>query len=118
MGKPGRSPVAEDGKAAARAVWGATPAGWTFGQGAEPGTREYFETVVERRSTYEQPWLQRLVPFKTFRDRAVLEVGCGAGYDAVALAEAGAIYTGVDITPENIARTRAHLALFGLDATV
>jgi ubiquinone/menaquinone biosynthesis C-methylase UbiE len=106
--------MAEHGKDAARAVWGATPAGWTFGQGAEPGTREYFNAVIERRSNHEQPWLVELVPFMSFNGLRVLEVGCGAGYDAVAICAAGASYTGIDLAPQNISRTKAHLALFDL----
>ena len=46
-----------DGKEAARQVWGASPAGWVYGEGAAIGTREYFENVIRKRSTYELPWL-------------------------------------------------------------
>ena len=88
-------------KRAAQAVWGASPAGTTHGGGTEPGTREFFERVLELRNSYEIPWLGELVPFAAYRGRAVLEVGCGAGFDAYSFATAGADYTGVDITPQN-----------------
>jgi ubiquinone/menaquinone biosynthesis C-methylase UbiE len=66
----------------------------------------------------ELPWLRQVIPFESFRGRRVLEIGCGAGYDAYDIARHGATYTGVDITPENIERTRRHLALSGLKGRV
>lgn len=99
-------------------VWGASPAGAIYAGGAEPGTREFFETARRRRNDYEIPWLAELVPFGATAGRAVLEVGCGAGFDAYDFCKAGARYTGIDITPENPRRTRAHLSLYGLKPKV
>lgn len=107
-----------DIKQQTRAVWGASPAGTTYGGAAEPGTPEFFRAVLERRSTHEQPWLWEVVPFASFADRRVLEVGCGAGYDAYELMRNGAIYTGIDLTPENPERVRRHLAPFGFEPDV
>ena len=83
-----------------------------------PGTLEFLENVLRVRSTYEQPWLHELVPFASFRGKAVLEIGCGAGYDAYEFCRRGAAYTGVDIAPENVARTRSHLELLGFNFDV
>jgi len=99
-------------------VWGASPAGTSYAGGAEPGTREFFETARRRRNGYELPWLAELVPFGAMSGREVLEIGCGAGFDAYDFCKAGARYTGIDITPENPRRTRAHLALYGLNPGV
>ena len=107
-----------DGKDAARKVWGAAPAGWVFGKGAAIGTKEYFENVLLKRSSYEQPWLFEVFPFGSTRGKRVLEVGCGAGYDAYEFCRTGANYTGIDITPENIERTKKHLGLFGFNHDV
>lgn len=101
------------GKSAAKQVWGASPAGTTWALDAEPGTKEFFDRVRAKRSTEELPWLRDVVGFDSFADRDVLEIGCGAGYDAFDFCEAGARYVGVDLTPENIERTRKHLALYG-----
>ena len=46
--------------------------------------------------------LLRLVDFDGFRDRRVLEVGCGAGTDLVRFALGGAKVTGVDLAPSAI----------------
>ena len=100
-------------KKASQSVWGASPAGWTFAEGAEPGTKEFFERVLSKRSSYEQPWLFELVPFSSSRNQKVLELGCGAGYDAYEFCRNGADYTGIDITSENPERTRKHLGFYG-----
>jgi ubiquinone/menaquinone biosynthesis C-methylase UbiE len=102
-------------KSAAQQTWTANPAGWTYGGGAAPGTKEFFDNVLAKRSTEEQPWLFDLVPFATFRGKQVLELGCGAGYDAYAFCKNGADYTGIDLTPDNPLRTRTHLSFYGLE---
>ncbi len=101
-------------KEKAQAVWGASPAGWTWAPDEQPGTREFFEKVLSKRSSYELPWLFELVPFASYRGKAVIELGCGAGYDAYEFCRNGADYTGIDITPANPGRTRGHLGHFGL----
>lgn len=100
-----------------RNVWGASPAGTTSSK-AKPKTKEFFEEAFKYRAEYEQPWLYEVVPFKDFKDKKVLEIGCGAGFDAYNITREGAIYTGIDITPENIERTRTHLGFFGLDGEI
>lgn len=100
-------------KESSKTVWGATPAGSTFGGGADPGTKEFFENVLRKRSTYELLWLSELIPFASFRNKKVLELGCGAGYDAYEFYRNRADYTGIDITPENIERTMRHLGFYG-----
>lgn len=101
-------------KRQAQDTWGASPAGSTLAPGAHPGTRQFFESVLQRRSTGEMRWLPQEVPFDELGGQRVLEVGCGAGYDAFALAEAGVEYVGIDLTAANPVRTRDHLALFNL----
>lgn len=103
-----------DIKENSRRVWAATPAGSRHAAGADPGTREFFEAAFRRRSEEEIPWLTCVIPFESTRDKKVLELGCGAGYDAYTFCRAGADYTGIDITPQNIARAGSHLALYDL----
>ena len=95
-------------------VWGATPAGSSFADGFNPGTREFFEKVLKKRSTYELPWLFELVDFAAYKDKRVLELGCGARYDAYEFCRNEAEYTGIDLVPENVARTKKHLSFYGL----
>lgn len=108
----------ERGRDAARAVWGSTPAGHRFAAGAEPGSREYFDTARAWRTAHDVPWQYALIPFAEWRGRDVLEVGCGAGFDAHEIARHGARYTGIDIAPENVARTQRQFELADLPGTV
>ena len=105
-------------KQAARAVWGTTPAGSAHAPGIEPGTPAFFATALARRSSYELPWLADLVPLQALRDRSVLEIGCGAGFDAHMFCDHGCDYYGIDLAPENARRTRRHLAHFGMTPAV
>jgi ubiquinone/menaquinone biosynthesis C-methylase UbiE len=98
-------------------VWGASPAGTTSSE-AKPKSKEFFEEAFKFRSEYEQPWLYDIIPFKEFKNKKVLELGCGAGFDAYNITREGAVYTGIDITPENIERTRTHLSFFDLKAEI
>ncbi len=69
-------------------------------------------------SEVEQPWLPEVVPFRTMAGKKVLEIGHGPGFDALTLLKNGANYTGIDITPENVVRTKQHLKFFGFEPDV
>ncbi|HXW03698.1 MAG TPA: methyltransferase domain-containing protein [Vicinamibacterales bacterium] len=60
--------------------------------------------------------LLRLVDFAGYRDRRVLDVGCGAGTDLVRFARGGAIVSGVDVSSSAIALARENFAQQGLTA--
>jgi len=91
----------QSAKERARSVWGASPAGTTHAPNEAPGTRAFFERARERRANDELPFLRELVPFAKWKGKQVLELGCGAGFDAYEICAAGAEYTGIDLTPEN-----------------
>jgi ubiquinone/menaquinone biosynthesis C-methylase UbiE len=107
-----------DGKREAQKTWGASPTGSTAAPGHQPGTREFFDKAREFRDTIEQPWLTDVVPFHQMAGWRVLEIGFGPGYDTLKFLQAGALYSGIDITPENVERTKRHLALFGYEPDV
>lgn len=104
-------------KEAAKAVWGTSPAGWTFGQTHKPGSKEFFDAVIAKRFSYECDWLDGIVRFEKLKRKKVLEIGCGAGYDAYQFCKHGAEYTGIDITPANPLLTRQHLSYYGYQPT-
>jgi SAM-dependent methyltransferase len=58
--------------------------------------------------------LPRLIDFDGYRDRAVLEVGCGAAVDLARFARGGARATGVDVAASAIELARANFAQQGL----
>jgi SAM-dependent methyltransferase len=79
----------------------------------EVGSREYFDEVEARKYSVE-PHIPGFAQFPRWRNRRVLEIGCGIGTDAVNFARHGAVYTGVDLSDVSIALARQRFAAFGL----
>ena len=98
-----------------RAFWQANPCGVKFADAA-PGTRRFYELVEAHRYTKE--WhIPIAADFGNARGLKVLEIGCGLGTDGAQFAEAGADYTGVDLTEASVALARKRFALFNLSGT-
>jgi ubiquinone/menaquinone biosynthesis C-methylase UbiE len=95
-----------------RAFWQANPCGVKFAEAA-PGTRHFYELVEAHRYTKE--WhIPLAADFASARGLKVLEIGCGLGTDGAQFAEAGADYTGVDLTDAAIALARKRFELYDL----
>jgi ubiquinone/menaquinone biosynthesis C-methylase UbiE len=95
-----------------RAFWQANPCGVKFAD-AEPGTRRFYELVEAHRYTKE--WhIPEAANFAAARGLKVLEIGCGLGTDGAQFAEAGADYTGVDLTEAAVDLARKRFELFDL----
>lgn len=95
-----------------RAFWQANPCGTKFAD-AEPGTRRFYELVEEHRYTKE--WhIPAAADFNSAKGLKVLEIGCGLGTDGARFAQAGADYTGVDLTQAAIELARRRFELFEL----
>lgn len=105
-------------KEATKNVWGKSPAGTTHAKDFNPGTKEFFEKVLHERFSKEHDFLINLVDYPQWKNKKVLEIGCGAGYDAYMFCKYGAEYTGIDIVPENIDRTKKHLDLYRLKGSI
>lgn len=95
-----------------RAFWQANPCGVKFADAA-PGTRRFYELVEAHRYTSE--WhIPIAADFMSTGGLKVLEIGCGVGTDGAQFAEAGADYTGVDLTEAAVELARKRFELFGL----
>ena len=95
-----------------RAFWQANPCGVKFADAA-PGTRHFYELVEAHRYTKE--WhIPVAADFASARGLKVLEIGCGLGTDGAQFAEAGADYTGVDLTEAAVELARKRFELFDL----
>lgn len=103
-------------KRAAVETWTHDPCGERDARG-EPGTRAYFESLLEARNAYA-PWMAEALGYEGARGLRVLDVGCGQGIDVARYARAGAQATGVDLTPRHVELARAHIAALGLDAEI
>jgi len=95
-----------------RAFWQANPCGTKFSD-AEPGTRRFYELVEAHR--YDKEWhIPLAAGFANAGGLRVLEVGCGLGTDGAQFAEAGADYTGVDLTDAAVELAQKRFTLFQL----
>jgi len=95
-----------------RAFWQANPCGVKFADAA-PGTRKFYELVETHRYTKE--WhIPIAADFQSASGLQVLEIGCGLGTDGAQFAQAGADYTGVDLTEAAVDLARQRFEMFGL----
>jgi ubiquinone/menaquinone biosynthesis C-methylase UbiE len=103
----------QDAKQAAVEQWTADPCGSDRVE-LEPGSRDYFEDLLEARSRYA-PWMAEALGYAGTAGRDVLDVGSGQGIDLARYAMAGARATGIDLTPRHVELATAHLEAMGLD---
>ena len=83
----------------------------------ELGTKEYFEEVTRRKYLVESHILD-FAKFDTYKGMSVLEVGCGLGTAAQSFMEAGAVYTGIDVSPKSIELAKKRIEVFQLTGDV
>jgi SAM-dependent methyltransferase len=109
-------PEMTEAKTRVRRYWDEQPCGEQL-TGAARGSDEYFDDI-ERAKDRLEPYEHRFADYSRWRDRDVLEVGCGLGTDTVRFARAGARVTALDIAPTAVELTRRHLDAEGLAAAV
>jgi len=79
----------------------------------EIGTREYFEEVTKRKYLVE-PHILEFAEFEKYKNKRVLEVGCGIGTAAQSFIENGAIYEGIDLSDYSIQLATQRMRAFNL----
>ncbi len=79
----------------------------------EVGTKEYFLDVSAKKYKVE-PHIIKFADFSRWKGKKVLEIGCGIGTAAQSFAEAGAIYTGVDISEKSLNVAKKRFDVFNL----
>lgn len=77
------------------------------------GSRGFFDDL-DQYHFEKLHHLLRLVNFDGYKDKKVLEVGCGAAVDLARFAKGGAIVTGVDLASSAIELARANFQQQGL----
>jgi SAM-dependent methyltransferase len=103
---------AETPIAAVRAYWDRRPCNVRHSP-APLGTRQYFDEV-EARKYFVEPHILRLAQFERWRDRRVLEIGCGIGTDTIRFARAGAQVTAVDLSRASLDLAQRRAEVYGL----
>lgn len=98
-------------KTAVREFWDAASCGERLLLPARD--REGFEQQANERFRLE-PYIVDFAAFSSSGGRQILEIGVGLGADHQRFVEAGAVTTGVDLTPRAIELTEQRLQVFGL----
>ena len=81
----------------------------------EIGTKEYFDEV-EKRKYFVEPHIPDFAEFQRWKNREVLEIGCGIGTESINFARAGAKLTVLDLSEKSIDITKTRFQIFGLTA--
>jgi SAM-dependent methyltransferase len=97
---------------AVRDFWNARPCNIRHSPKAV-GSREYFDEV-ERRKYFVEPHIPAFAEFERWKDRTVLEIGCGIGTDTVSFARAGAHVIAVELSEKSAELARQRVDVFGL----
>src|SRR2546423_3723214 len=94
-------------KAEVREFWNADPCGTRYLEG-----KDDFEAHARARYALE-PHIFDFADFKSARGQKVLEIGVGMGADFLEWLKAGALATGVDLSPVSIEKARRRCELAG-----
>lgn len=81
------------------------------------GTKEYFDEVTERKYFVESH-IKSFADFGAYKDKDVLEVGCGIGTAAQSFIEHGARYTGIDVSKKSIEIAKTRMDVYGLKGDI
>ncbi|MDZ7303579.1 MAG: class I SAM-dependent methyltransferase [candidate division KSB1 bacterium] len=79
------------------------------------GTKGFFEDLEEYRFD-KLHYLPEVVDFNGYRDKRLLEIGCGIGIDLIRFAQGGASVTGVDLAEKSVELAKKNFELHGLKA--
>jgi ubiquinone/menaquinone biosynthesis C-methylase UbiE len=81
------------------------------------GTKEFF-TELDAYRFDKLRYLPQVVDFGAYREKKILEIGCGVGIDLVRFAKAGAQVTGIDLSQTAIDLARKNLSQNSLNGTL
>lgn len=101
-----------------RRYWDTHPLGQQYVRDASlpTGSREFFAHIRPWMGPYKFPWIMPRIEREAARlkDRHLLEIGCGMGFDSVEFMRRGVRVTASDLTPTAVELARRHFELEGL----
>jgi 2-polyprenyl-3-methyl-5-hydroxy-6-metoxy-1,4-benzoquinol methylase len=80
------------------------------------GSQDYFD-AVELRKYLVEPHILDFVEFGLWKNKKVLEIGCGIGTDTINFARAGAEVTAVDLSEKSLDIAKQRASVFQKDVT-
>ncbi len=98
-----------------KTYWDTNPCNTDYS--AQEDRKKYFEEVTNRRF-YGREWhVPVIARFEDFKDKDVLEIGCGIGTDGEEFAKNGARYVGIDLSPNSVELSKERFELFNVNGT-
>jgi SAM-dependent methyltransferase len=99
-----------------RSFWNSHPCGESFVGGAERYRQDYeaFFAEYDRFRYKKEAHILECLDQIDFKGKQVLEIGLGQGADSEQLIKRGAIWSGLDLTPESVDRVRTRFSLRGV----
>lgn len=79
------------------------------------GTKEYFDEVEARKYLVE-PHIPKFAQFDRWKNKKVLEIGCGIGTDSINFARRRADLTVVEYSPKSLEICKERFKVYGLTA--
>ena len=79
-------------------------------------TKEYFDEV-EKKKYFVEPHIINFANFNNWKDKEVLELGCGIGTDSINFVRAGAKLTIVELSEVSLNICKKRFEIYGLNAT-
>ena len=76
-------------------------------------SRDYFNEIEKKRYFIESH-IPKFANFKKYKNKNVLEIGCGIGTDGVQFLKNGANYTGVELSKNSLDIFRERIKILGL----
>lgn len=80
----------------------------------EIGTKQYFDEV-EQKKFFVEPHIINFSEFQKWKNKKVLEIGCGIGTAAINFARNGADYTGIELSEQSLQLTKKRFEVYNLD---
>jgi SAM-dependent methyltransferase len=79
----------------------------------EIGSKEYFDEV-ENKKHFVEPHILEFADFSKWKNKHILEIGCGIGTAAVNFIRNGAYYTGIELSDKSLELTKRRLTIYNL----
>jgi cyclopropane fatty-acyl-phospholipid synthase-like methyltransferase len=68
---------------------------------SKKGTKKYFDEV-ENKKYFVEPHILKFAEFEKWKDKRVLEIGCGIGTDSINFVKNGAKLTAIELSEESL----------------
>lgn len=109
-------PVMQPDIQTVQSYWNARPC--NIRHSTQPiGTKDYFDEV-EKRKYFVEPHIPAFARFERWKEKKVLEIGCGIGTDTINFARSGAFVTAVDLSDQSLLLAQQRAKVFGLEKNI